>query len=337
MNFKKISLTAVLLTLIFSFQTSLADIGTLDTAQGHISPNFNIDGNANTGFIAQTFWGNGETINTIDIVAARVSGIPTADLRARIFSGVTASTTNLQYTTDWTLEASTTLPAASVHSRDDDGQYATTTFTLSTPFTTDSTKFYALVIDTTDHDSGGVHSSPYYDVITTDGTADFYTGGTFGMQQSNPASGFSDCYRETTIRFGSISCGVYGYDYGAMGDMAFELHTTPATTTEVVCTTDCNSNVLFLPGAGGSRLYAPKADCIINCEDQIWTPNADSDAHDLAFSSSGISNRSDIYTRDVLDWAYVGGVGNIYVSFLGDLQKLKIDNAINDYSAVPYD
>ena len=151
MNFMKISLTAVLLTLIFSFHTSLADIGTLDIApKGN---NFPIDYNINFGFIAQTFWGNGKTINAIDIYAARVSGIPTADLRARIVSGVIASTTDLQYSTNWTLEASTSIPAAAVHSRDEDGQYATTTFTLSTPFTTDSTKYYALVIDTADHDS----------------------------------------------------------------------------------------------------------------------------------------------------------------------------------------
>ena len=50
----------------------------------------------------------------------------------------------------------------------------------------------------------------------------------------------------------------------------------------IPCTQDCFSNVLFLPGVQASRLYRPRgASCIVNCEDQLWEPDADSDVQDL--------------------------------------------------------
>jgi pimeloyl-ACP methyl ester carboxylesterase len=102
------------------------------------------------------------------------------------------------------------------------------------------------------------------------------------------------------------------------------------------CTVDCNSSVLFLPGIESSRLYESNSVvCDINCEDELWEPNANSDVRALFLDSSGQSINTDIYTRDVISEAY--GTINIYKSFLEMLDGLKSDGKIADYSAVPYD
>ncbi len=99
----------------------------------------------------------------------------------------------------------------------------------------------------------------------------------------------------------------------------------------------CASNVLFLPGIEASRLYRPDYN---GGTDQLWEPNADSDVQDLFLVADGTSVRNDVYTRDVIDEKNVlpVGQGNIYKSFLNDLDKWKnTDHLITDYAAVPYD
>ncbi|MEQ1561369.1 MAG: hypothetical protein ABL899_01445 [Nitrospira sp.] len=111
---------------------------------------------------------------------------------------------------------------------------------------------------------------------------------------------------------------------------------TSATTTPPIG----NSNIMFLPGIEASRLYKTGViKCQINCEDQLWEPNANSDVKDLYMDSNGKSLDSDIYTRDVIDEAYISAIGpNIYKSFLAKLEEMKsVDHSIADYSAVPYD
>jgi hypothetical protein len=102
-----------------------------------------------------------------------------------------------------------------------------------------------------------------------------------------------------------------------------------------LCTENCNSNVLFLPGLQASRLYRHYPNCLNNCERMLWTPDGGPYFEDLFLTASGTSAWGDIYTRDVLDEA----VGfNVYKSFLSDLEDWKNnERSFNDYAAIPYD
>ncbi len=100
------------------------------------------------------------------------------------------------------------------------------------------------------------------------------------------------------------------------------------------CAADCFSNVLFLPGLEASRLYRPDS----GNGDRLWQPNADGDMLDLVLDDDGKSVRDDIYTKDVIDNAYVPVKGNIYESFLDDLKEWRDDeHLIVDYAVAPYD
>ncbi len=122
-----------------------------------------------------------------------------------------------------------------------------------------------------------------------------------------------------------------------------------ATTTELVTpadpcvgVTNCNSNVLFLPGVAGSRLYETSEIESQRCSTDVgnsyfkrWLPAFDCDNTKLLLNSLGMS-LNHIVTKDVTDVA--AGVSNIYASFLSDLIKWKNDDKIiSDYSVVPYD
>src|SRR3989344_4342651 len=99
------------------------------------------------------------------------------------------------------------------------------------------------------------------------------------------------------------------------------------------CVSDCFSNVLFLPGIEGSRLYRPDA----AGEKRLWEPAHDADAQELTMNPDGTSGRDDIYTRDVIDNAYVPIKGNVYKSFIADMDDLVAQGAVNDWESVPYD
>jgi len=108
---------------------------------------------------------------------------------------------------------------------------------------------------------------------------------------------------------------------------------TPLATTSPPCTVDCNSNVLFLPGIESSRLYDTDGG-----EKRLWEPEGDTNTMQLTLTSQGKSVRSDIYTKDVLDEAYVNDIGpNVYKSFIASMDALKGAGKINDWTAVPYD
>lgn len=108
------------------------------------------------------------------------------------------------------------------------------------------------------------------------------------------------------------------------------------TTEHPFCDGGCNSNVLFLPGLEASRLYGPDAN---GSEKKLWEPNSDASAKEIAMQADGSSVRSDLYTRDVIDHAYLVPVkGDVYKSFLEQLDALKnTDHSIADYVVVPYD
>ena len=109
--------------------------------------------------------------------------------------------------------------------------------------------------------------------------------------------------------------------------------TTTATTTPTVLP-ECCSSVMFLPGIEASRLYVMGE----NTENKLWEPNRNLDAEKLFMNADGSSIDANIYTKDVVDEAYILTAGpNIYKSFLNTLANLKLENKITDYSAVPYD
>ncbi len=92
----------------------------------------------------------------------------------------------------------------------------------------------------------------------------------------------------------------------------------------------CCSNVLFIPGLEASRLYDEDGN-------QIWEPGILEDNSQLDLDESGTPIRDDIYTKDVIDNAYVPVLGNIYKSFIAKMNEMKSAGTINDWSAAPYD
>jgi len=97
-----------------------------------------------------------------------------------------------------------------------------------------------------------------------------------------------------------------------------------------------NSNVLFIPGFEGSRLY--KLGGILNPEDQLWEPNNNADVSDLSMDVSGASLDTGIYTRDIIDQANVIlPTAKIYKSFMQSLDAMVADHTINAWRSAPYD
>lgn len=108
---------------------------------------------------------------------------------------------------------------------------------------------------------------------------------------------------------------------------------------ETLCQTNCYSNVLFLPGMMGSRLFEKSGDCgLLNDEKERWASTWDCDHAQLALNSDGKSVNP-LYTKEGISGAIDDTYGfNIYESFIGDLKNWKErDNLINDYSLVAYD
>ncbi|MFA5985745.1 MAG: peptidoglycan-binding protein [Parcubacteria group bacterium] len=99
-------------------------------------------------------------------------------------------------------------------------------------------------------------------------------------------------------------------------------------------TPDMASNVLFLPGIKASRLYKERS---VLGVDKLWPPNNYVDVDDLMLDDDGESMKN-VFTEDVIDeiGAPIVG-GNIYKSFVGDLQDMKDESVIADFSTYAYD
>lgn len=106
------------------------------------------------------------------------------------------------------------------------------------------------------------------------------------------------------------------------------------------------SNVLFIPGLEASRLYQGTVlNCQINCEDQLWEPNFNTDVKDLYLNEDGTSKYGFIYTRDIIKETNtptpMGLAGqNIYKSFsnmMNDLTSGDSPNKMARWEAYPYD
>ncbi len=153
---------------------------------------------------------------------------------------------------------------------------------------------------------------------------------------------------EQYIFAATLTPGMWQYhfesDFGAQLPGAGEWDfTVSVDTTPSKCGVDCYSNVLFLPGLEASRLFWTDPNCIfLNCENQLWLANSDTDAKQLYLNSNGTSILNDIYTsveRGAIDEAAIPVAGtNIYKTFLNSLSEWKNEeHLIADYAVAPYD
>ena len=96
---------------------------------------------------------------------------------------------------------------------------------------------------------------------------------------------------------------------------------------ELGCTTQCYSNVLFLPGIMGSRLYWTDPSCLlVNCENKLWVPNRDDDVEKL-YMATGTSLLDNIYAKED-DIVSSSTIGATYNSLFVDLNTLVASGTI---------
>ena len=89
------------------------------------------------------------------------------------------------------------------------------------------------------------------------------------------------------------------------------------------------SNVAFLPGLLGSRLYQQQL-----FENKLWEPNRNADVEKLYLTDTGESVNQNIYTNDIIDEAF--GF-NVYKEFSKSMNDLVNNGTINAWQPMPYD
>ncbi|MDQ1299636.1 MAG: Alpha/beta hydrolase [Patescibacteria group bacterium] len=89
------------------------------------------------------------------------------------------------------------------------------------------------------------------------------------------------------------------------------------------------SNVLFLPGIKGSRLYDGSGN-------KLWEPFGNQDLGQLFLDANGRSARNDIHAKEGDILSRVFG-NNFYASFVNQMDALKADGTLTDWRAVAYD
>ena len=95
-----------------------------------------------------------------------------------------------------------------------------------------------------------------------------------------------------------------------------------------------HSNVLFLPGIEGSRLYTRNA---FGFESTLWEPPFLDSFADLALNNDGTS-KHEIYTRDLVDYKYgIKAFGDVYGPFTDFMDQLVNQGTILKWEAFPYD
>ncbi len=107
------------------------------------------------------------------------------------------------------------------------------------------------------------------------------------------------------------------------------------------CFNNCVSNVMFLPGIMGSRLYENSG----LSDEELWVSSGDAKQERLEMNSDGTS-KNNVFTKDdtvrgseldetgLVDDAYGS---NLYQSFINDLRDWKTEGLFTDYAFIPYD
>lgn len=106
------------------------------------------------------------------------------------------------------------------------------------------------------------------------------------------------------------------------------------------CFNNCVSNVMFLPGIMGSRLYENTG-----IDDELWVSSSDAKQERMEMNSDGTS-KNGIFTKndtergnELDETGLVDDVygSNLYESFIEDLHDWKIEGLFTDYAFIPYD
>jgi len=98
--------------------------------------------------------------------------------------------------------------------------------------------------------------------------------------------------------------------------------------------TTCCSNVAFIPGLEGSRLYTAG----VLSENQLWEPNRNADVEKLYMDTNGKSLDPSVYTKDIINATNYGLYDiDIYQSFSKSMDDLVSGSIINQWKALPYD
>lgn len=143
--------------------------------------------------------------------------------------------------------------------------------------------------------------------------------------------------------------GVEGQPVGVQGDVAYSpwLASDPFAPDPCATPGACVSNVLFLPGIEGSRLYEGVGCIASAAEEKLWDPVAESNfailrgagddkVKKLFLDSTGESVCSDVYAKadGIIDTIHGN---NIYKSFIDEMKGLVTDGTIADWKAAAYD
>ena len=161
---------------------------------------------------------------------------------------------------------------------------------------------------------------------------------TFMVETGTTTSTYADGTRPVFISFFNLSQYQYGTKIksNAAQTIPYLIIQKPAPPDLCATPGACASNVLFLPGIEASRLYRPDGQ---GGETKLWEPGGDTLAGELAHDTSGASINTDIYVKKngVIDNAYVPIKGNIYKSFIEQMNDLVTADTINAWEAIPYD
>lgn len=99
----------------------------------------------------------------------------------------------------------------------------------------------------------------------------------------------------------------------------------------------CCSNILFIPGIQGSRIYKKG----LLAENQLWEPNTGSDVSKLFLNKDGYSIDKNLYYKDIIERTNIVFGGNddieIYRGFARALDGLHFNFSINDWQFAAYD
>ena len=169
---------------------------------------------------------------------------------------------------------------------------------------------------------------------------------TFMVETGTTTSTYADGTHPVSVGFFGLSQYQYGTKLksNAVGTIPYLLIQTPPPPSppappDPCANGGCVSNVLFLPGIEASRLHEdlPCANGV--CETKLWEPGGDALASRLAHDTTGASVNADIYVKKsgVIDNAYIPIKGNIYKSFIEQMNALVTAGTINEWEAVPYD
>lgn len=98
----------------------------------------------------------------------------------------------------------------------------------------------------------------------------------------------------------------------------------------------CCSNILFIPGLQGTRLYKDGKSLIgTKNTNQLWEPNRNADVEKMYLDSTGASIDSGIYSGQPIENAL--GIKDVYGKFISYLDNKKDNNIINNWKAFGYD